>query len=197
LVSDQRVRLFVALSLAPGVREALGRWRDQALRMVPRLRPVASEGLHVTLCFLGWRSESEVEAIGDACALAGSLPIARLTVGDPVWLPARRPRVLGVSLEDADGRLARVQAELSRELSAGGWYAPEARPFFAHVTVARVRKDARVVPAELASPPRLEFDGSEVTLFRSLLSAAGARYQPIASVTLGSAGPPVEPVAGP
>src|SRR5437588_785206 len=82
---------------------------------------------------------------------------AALTVGEAVWLPARRPRVLGVSLIDEGGELARVQQELSRKLSAGGWYAPETRPFFAHVTVARVRKGGRVRPVDVAPPPPLRF----------------------------------------
>jgi len=187
-VSDERVRLFVALALPPEIRAALAGWRDHAVGALPGLRSVAPEALHVTLCFLGSRSASEVEAIAAACGSVGSLEPARLTIGDPAWLPARRPRVLSVSLNDLGERLARVQAQLSRELSAGGWYAPEARPFFAHVTVARARHAARVRPVELPSPPALEFVGSEVTLFRSRLSSRGARYEPLARAMLGSGG---------
>jgi RNA 2',3'-cyclic 3'-phosphodiesterase len=187
-VNDERVRLFVALSLPPDVRDALAGWRDQAVGSFAGLRPVAWEALHVTLCFLGSRHASELDAIAGACGTVASFDPVALTIGEPAWLPSRRPRVLGVSLGDADERLTRVQGELSQVLSAGGWYAPESRPFFPHVTVARTRKDARVRPVELPALPALSFVGSEVTLFRSRLSPRGARYEPLGSVLLGSGG---------
>ena len=93
-----------------------------------------------------------------------------------MWLPPRRPRVLAVELGDADGRLGDVQVALSDALHAGGWYTPEARPFLAHVTVARVPGSYADPPAR-ASVPQSEpggFTGSCVTLFRSHLGSAGA-----------------------
>ena len=83
---------------------------------------------------------------------------------------------------------------LSRALVAGGWYAPESRPFRAHVTVARVARGARMRKVSLSSPPSDDVHGSRVTLFRSRLGAAGARYEPLGTVSLGSGGP-VDPVS--
>jgi 2'-5' RNA ligase len=185
-VSDDRVRLFVALSLPPAVRAALGEWRDAAAHQVGGLRPVASESLHVTLCFLGSQPADAVGAIADSCAVAGSAEVPRLTLAEPVWLPGRRPRVLGVSVADDRGVLAGVQAGLSAALSDGGWYSPESRPFFAHVTVARVAHGARVRPVELGKPPALEFEGAEVVLYRSRTSRSGARYEPLMRVAVGA-----------
>jgi ketosteroid isomerase-like protein len=88
-----------------------------------------------------------------------------------------------------------VQSALSDALHAGGWYIPETRPFLAHVTVARVARDARRAPAvELSPVPPLAFAGERVTLFRSRLGAGGARYEPLGSVVLGSGAPGVDPV---
>ena len=95
--------------------------------------------------------------------------------------------MLAVALLDSDGIIARVQSVLSDALVAGGWYAPESRPFLAHVTVARVGRDSRVRPRELPAPPGdLAVRCSRVTLYRSQLGAGGARYSAIASVDLGS-----------
>jgi ketosteroid isomerase-like protein len=121
-----------------------------------------------------------------------------LTVDGALWLPPRRPRVLAVGLSDAGSHLAEAQSSLSHALHAGGWYTPEARPFLAHVTVARVARDARRTPAvDLTAPPSLSFEGARVTLYRSRLSAQGARYEPLGSVALGSsaAGLPLDPVS--
>jgi 2'-5' RNA ligase len=141
MIGDQRARLFVALELPENVRTTLARWRP----FVPALRLIDASDLHVTLCFLGWRFEHEIQPILDACAVVSGFDVASLSLEEALWLPPRRPRVLAVRLLDAGGRLAEVQAELSGVLSRGGWYAPEARPFLAHVTVARVARGACAV----------------------------------------------------
>ncbi|MFL5821825.1 MAG: RNA 2',3'-cyclic phosphodiesterase [Solirubrobacteraceae bacterium] len=182
--SEERVRLFVALELPEDVRQALGRWRSDALRNITGLRAIPPDHLHVTLCFLGWQDAGEVEAIADACRAVTASEPPELTLGEAVWLPPRRPRVLAVQLHDAHGRLAALQSELSQRLEAGGWYVPERRPYMAHVTVVRVRRQARVSPSALAEPEAMAFRASQVTLFRSHLSAAGARYEALAGMSL-------------
>jgi 2'-5' RNA ligase len=170
------------------VRDRLAAWRDEVVAGVPGLRPVAVESLHVTLCFLGSVEVEAVDAIASACGVVRGMPAASLTVRRGIWLPARRPGVLAVELLDEGGRLGAVQAALSAALASGGWYKPE-RPFLAHVTVARVRRGVRVRRG--LSLPRvaddLAFVGSTVTLFRSRLSGAGARYEALASVETSTA----------
>jgi RNA 2',3'-cyclic 3'-phosphodiesterase len=183
-VSDERARLFVALELPESIRQALVDWRATAVHAVEGLRLVREEDLHVTMCFLGWQAIGEVDSIASACGVLAGEPGAQLRVAGSIWLPRRRPRVLAVELEDRDGALARIQSRLSAALESGGWYRPEKRPFLAHVTVARVRGGARVRAGELGALPGLAFVGTTVTLFRSRLSPAGARYEALASVEL-------------
>jgi 2'-5' RNA ligase len=81
-------------------------------------------------------------------------------------------------VEDPDGSLGRLQASLSDGLQAGGWYAPENRPFLAHVTVARVVSGSRVRAVALSAPPAVTVGaGAAVTLYRSRLGPGGARYE--------------------
>ena len=185
-MSDGRARLFVALELPRSAHEAFVRWRgDLDSDAVKGLRPIASDALHVTLCFLGWRAEDEISAIAAACGVVASEPAPALSVGASLWLPRRRPRVLAVELSDPSGRLRAMQTALAGALAAGGWYEPESRPYLAHVTVARVKAGAGGLRApELPAPPRLEFVASRVVLYRSRLSHAGARYEPLAGVEL-------------
>jgi RNA 2',3'-cyclic 3'-phosphodiesterase len=195
-VSDERLRLFVALELPEAVREELVGWRSEALRPVPGLRLVAPEALHVTLCFLGSRPASDVDAVLGACGAVAGLPPCPLRLGEAVWLPPRRPGVLAVDVVDVEGRLAEVQAELSRALAAGGWYVPESRPFRAHVTVARVGRGARVPRGvQVRPPPELGFEGGCVTLFRSRPGPGGARYEGLGTVALGSDAGPADPLS--
>jgi 2'-5' RNA ligase len=185
-----RARLFVALDLPAAAREALATWgREVAGKSGERrLRLVPTEALHVTLCFLGWRDDGRIEEIGAlTLGAVGESPAApRLALGDAAWLPPRRARVLAVDLADADGALGQLQARVSDALEAGCAFEPEKRPFRPHVTVARVPRGARAGSSdELAPPPRLEFSGAAVTLYRSRMSRAGAHYEPLARAELG------------
>jgi RNA 2',3'-cyclic 3'-phosphodiesterase len=182
-VNDERARLFVALELPETVRGRLAAWGEGVARSVPGVRAVPGESLHVTLCFLGWVDVGEVDAVAAACGVAAGMPGSLLRVGDGIWLPARRPRVLAVELDDLGARLGAVQSALSEALAEGGWYTPERRRFLPHVTAARVGRGARVRRgSELPSlPDEVSFPGTTVTLFRSRLSPAGARYEGLAS----------------
>src|SRR5205807_10364112 len=86
-------------------------------------------------------------------------------------------------------------AALSAALAGGGWYAPESRPFLAHVTVARMAKDARIKPPSLEPPPSVDVRCSRVTLYRSRLGSGGARYEPLSVVELGSAPGAADPLS--
>jgi len=155
--------------------------RDEALR------PVAVEALHLTLAFLGERDEDDAAAAGSV--LAGvARPVRALALGEAVWLPARRPRALAVSVADEDGALHALQADLVEALAGAIGFAASRRPFLAHVTAARVRGRAAV--AGLASRPLEPVGGPErfaaagVALMRSRLDPAGARYETLERVAL-------------
>jgi 2'-5' RNA ligase len=181
-----RARLFVALDLPGDVRSALVDWRRGALAGIEGLRLLAPRSLHVTLCFLGWRGADEVDQIAAACAGAVERSIGGLSLGNAMWLPERgRPRVAAVAILDASGAISSLQSSLAGALSAGGWYAREKRPFVAHVTVARAGRGARVRRDEIGAPPEMSFTASTVTLYRSLLSASGARYESLRAFPLG------------
>lgn len=178
----------MALDLPGEDRRRLAEWRDGALAGRGDLRPVAPEALHVTLAFVGHRPEEEVGPIAativDSCA---GLCVARLRSIGVVAVPPRRPRLLALDLADEGGRAGAVQAVVSEALVAGGWYAPEKRPFWPHVTLARVRRGERALPL-VARPPEQAFDAGAVTLYRSLLSPRGARYEAIECVRLRATG---------
>jgi len=155
-------------------------WRTPLVRELDGLRAVAPDALHVTLCFLGWQPQEAIaplrELVEECAAASGG--VAGLALGEPLWLPRRRPRVLAVALEDRHGALGALQERVVERLAAAGRHDPEARPYLPHVTVARVRSGTRPGDA-LAAPPPLAFDGAAVTLYRSRLQPSGARYEPL------------------
>lgn len=186
------MRLFVALELPAEAVEALVAWQASVLAGRPGLRGVRRDSLHVTLCFLGEQAADAVAPIAQALGpLAGS-GRPPLALGEPWWLPRRRPRVLACAIADDSGALREAQSLLVAALRRAVGFEPERRAFFPHVTVARVRSGARVRPAPLEGAPGVEFAGTRVTLFRSVLGGgggsegggSGSRYEPLHSVEL-------------
>lgn len=176
-------RLFVALDLPAPARAALAAFRDGA---DPRIwRPVPDEALHVTLVFLGHRPPGVAETVGELVrATAG--PVADLALGAPLLLPPRRGRVLCAEVQDRSGALGALQARIAGALSDAGLYERERRAYRPHATVARLRageRPPRKLPA--TGPEPVGFAGEAVTLYRSLLSRAGARYEPVLTVSIG------------
>ena len=154
-MSGPRARLFLALDLPEPARASLASWRDTLVSGRSDLRPVRPEALHVTLVFLGWQDESAAPRIAEAAfaALPGGSP-PRLTPAGVRSLPPRNPRLFALDLEDEGGRASALQAAASAALEAGGWYRPEKRPFWPHLTLARVKRgERRVAPLPDRPPP--------------------------------------------
>jgi 2'-5' RNA ligase len=176
----------VALDLPDDARSRLVEWQGQAFgghgRSVRLVRP---EALHVTLVFLGHHPEDQVDAIRDAAfSRVGGLPAPLLTPAGVRAVPPRRPRLWALDLEDPGERSSAVQAAVAAPLADGGWYEPEKRPFWPHVTVARVRARERPPRVEFDPPEVMSFTASDVVLYRSRLRRGGADYEPLARLRL-------------
>jgi 2'-5' RNA ligase len=185
-----RARLFVALDLPDQLREEIVAWGKGALAD-PALRPVAPESLHITLAFLGYRPEGEIDRIAE---------LVRERVGPAPWVellgPEQRPprgRARLYALPALSPGAEALQAGVAQGLAEAGFYEIEKRPFWPHVTVARARPEGRGSrrPAVVSEPPgKLPAGLSEarvcrrMTLYRSELQPTGARYVPLAQVQL-------------
>jgi 2'-5' RNA ligase len=189
-VKSPWARLFVALDLPDELREGIVAWGSEAL-VDPVLRPVAPESLHVTLAFLGNRPEGEIEEIAVVMRERGG-PAPWVELLEVEGRPSRgRPRVYALPVL-SPGTEA-LQAGVARGLVEGGFFEPEKRPFWPHVTVARVRPEGRGSkrPAVVSEPPGKLPEGlsearicRRMTLYRSELKPTGARYVPLAQAEL-------------
>ncbi len=184
-IHPPRARLFAAVDLPADVRASLAAWGRSAVGAAgDTLRAVSEANLHLTLAFLGAREEEQAEAIG-ALVTACATPAGPLSLGDALWLPPRRPGVLTVAVnEEEGGALGWLQRAVVEALVAGAAFEPETRPFRAHVTVARVRARQRPREVALPAPPKATFRPPSLTLYRSRTGPGGARYEPLARVSL-------------
>jgi RNA 2',3'-cyclic 3'-phosphodiesterase len=201
-LKSPRARLFVALDLPERMRQGLVAWQRQALTD-PALRPVAAEALHVTLCFLAYHPERDIERIAEVVQGVDSRPIEIRFDTEPAPVPPSRPRLFAVRAESQEA--ITLQAELSDALVAEHFYKLEKRDFWPHVTVARIKSSKRSAsdrrgrrrgrPMRVEAPPerlpvelRESFGAVRITLYRSLLRPTGAEYMPLAKLDLASDG---------
>ena len=132
----------------------------------------------MTVAFLGTRDEDAISAISRAglSAVAGlSAPVLRAR--RLVTLPRRAPRLLALDLDDREGRARDVAAAVAGTLAAAGLHELEERAYWAHLTLARVRGER--ASRRLPAPPVTPLSFERVTLYRSHLHPAGARYEAI------------------
>ena len=180
--------MFVALDLPEPARGELAAWRDTLIEGRRDLRPVRAEALHVTLAFLGWQDEAGAERIARAAfGAAAGLRAPVLRPGEVRPVPPRGPRLFALDLEDAGGRCVELQAAVSAALAAERVYRPEKRPFWPHVTLARVRRGAHAESLPALAPPTEPLEAAELTLYRSTLRREGALYEPLARGRLDAA----------
>ena len=186
-MSDDKLRLFTAVTLP----EAQLAWLDEAvheLKEIPGARWVPVENQHVTLNFLGWTPERDLDRVTAALDLVAPrhpTGVASLA-GLGAFPRERRARVLWAGIDDPEALLARLTAALGDDLRAVG-YEPEDRAYTPHLTLARLktpRSVAGLLP-ELPAPPG-PFPIDRVTLFRSRLSPSGSRYEVVHEAYLGA-----------
>ncbi len=178
------MRLFVAVDVAPEIHAAVRELIEELRPLVPSARWVETQGMHITLKFIGETPEQKVGAISNRLAgIQSSSPVEMRFHGVGFFPNERQPRVLWVGIE-ATPNLAeladRIEAELE-ELDIPR----EKRAFHPHLTLARFRVPARNPRLEERRPALAarEFGRqtiSEFYLYQSHLSPRGAEYRKLA-----------------
>lgn len=174
------MRVFVAVRLEVGAREALARGVLAAQRVAaPGVRWIAPDNWHFTLQFLGDTDEASVPPLRDALrrAAARHAPFEIVLAGVGAFPRPDHARVVWVGVSAGGVPLTALASDVARETAALG-FAPEARAFQPHLTVARLKRPASVehVLAALTFAP-VPQPVREIVLYRSHLAPSGARYE--------------------
>lgn len=158
------------------------------------VRWVKPAGMHLTLKFLGSVPANKIKSVEMAVAQAsqGAGPFKIALRGLGCFPTPSRPNVIWVGVEGDLGPLAALQRGIEDSLAALG-FAPERREYTPHLTLGRVGKQVdsrqRRRIGELTGTIRVdslgEMQAREVSLIRSDLSPAGARYTRLAAIPLG------------
>jgi 2'-5' RNA ligase len=174
------LRLFFALQPAPAQNLALV---ERAAPLVAQLQsqPVPAGNLHATLCFIGSVPEPALEALREAIAPVRGRPVTLEFDALEYWA---KPKILCATAPDGpDAEPARELARLITQAVTAAGFHPDAKPFRAHLTLARKVTSQRAAecqwPRDLSPPVRVHCDG--FVLMQSRREESGSVYSVVAS----------------
>ncbi len=183
------MRLFVALVLPAVVTDELAAVQQQLQRSGAHpVKWVAPAAIHLTVQFLGEVADTRVAALLTALeplhATSTTLPI-HLGLGAAGAFPhLRRPQTVWVGVEGDLEALNCLQQAVTTALMPFG-FPPEERPFRAHLTLGRVRREATTAQrtalgtaiAALPHPNPITWTVGRPLLLQSTLMPGGAVYR--------------------
>lgn len=180
------IRAFIAISLSPEIYQQLDQVLVGLKNKLPggSIRWVPAKNIHLTMKFLGDVSVSSQELLTKVLQSEVSRhPPFEISVGELGVFPSlHRPHVVWIGVE-APSELAALQHGVEAEMARLG-YAPEDRPFSAHLTLGRVARNASPEETRLISDVlgnyKVGFLGAfrvqSVHLYRSDLQPGGSVY---------------------
>lgn len=176
-------RLFWAVPL-DGPAQAHADAEQARLAGDPSLRWLLPANRHLTLLFLGDLEVGAGLRMADALKVPlSALPPFTVSLGSADWFPAASHPVVLALRADAAASL-RALAAAVREAAMATGLAVDARPFRAHVTLARLGRQGRARPVLPPSPATALLSVRDVVLFESVPGSSGRHYEPVLRLPL-------------
>jgi 2'-5' RNA ligase len=190
------MRLFLGIELPDVLKNTVAavasRVREDIARAAPdaQIRWVPPGNLHITVWFFGEVREPRLEPLFASLTTPLDARSFTLRIGGGGAFPkSGAPRAIWLGLTAGREGLIAVYEQLGERLAPLG-FAPEARPYSPHLTIARVKetrpRDARALRGPLAEVAT-DVGACEVecaTLFVSRPTRTGAEYEPLRRVQL-------------
>jgi 2'-5' RNA ligase len=194
------MRLFVAVDIDAAIRRRIARFLDGVRGFAPDARWAKPESLHVTLKFIGEKSEDDGEKIKQALQTIAVDPFEISFRGYGFFPGARSARVFWVGIE-AGSKLSALAGLVDGTLASLD-IAKEEHAFSPHLTLARAgrgsgspreqegdhaNRNFQRLQEKLAALPAPEFGTlmvREFFLYRSQLSPGGSKYTELAGFGL-------------
>ena len=190
-------RCFIAIELSRAIRKELARLmerlRSQEHLADKGIRWTRPEQIHLTLKFLGQVPDENISAICQAVSsIAALFDPFEFEVGHCECFPPQGPaRVLWAGIQEGHEDVQALQEAIDVAMEQLG-FAPDARRFQGHLTLARIRqaKVGRLAKTAMNKVDPFTLPAQEVanlTLYQSDLTQQGPRYTPLHHATLGEA----------
>ena len=189
----EQVRLFVACEVPDDVKRDIGEVIESLRsRSGAAVRWIKSDGVHVTLKFLGEVPVKKLPAVKLAIqeAVVGHSPFELEFSNIGTFGGREGLRIMWIGVAGDVLRLEALVRAVNAALAVVG-FEPERRPFRPHLTLGRVRDEIPTrqraeieVHVGKTPVPSTSWRTSQVSLMRSRLTAQGAMYEVLATFPL-------------
>lgn len=179
------VRTFLAVPISEEVKQVIEGLSIRLKAMLPDVRFVKKENLHITLRFLGEIEQERINEIKKAlinpiCSFA-KFKIFMAQIG--AFPHIKRPKIVWVGVKDPDQKLRELYNSVDSALTELG-IPREERSFTAHLTLGRVKEGRKLNDLDRVLEPYFckafgESIVDRVTFFKSELMSEGPIYTPL------------------
>jgi RNA 2',3'-cyclic 3'-phosphodiesterase len=186
-----RVRTFVAIDVAPGVRHAIQREMPKLMAAAPHFNWVKVENFHFTLSFLGEVHDRELPEICNAIhnAVQSIEEFELEIVGLSAFPSSNRIKYVWAGVGHGKEELCQLQAAVANAANRLGF--PRDRDVYTpHLTIARAARNG-ASQADILSVLEPLGERSfgvcsidEVVIYASLLERQGPTYVPMSTISL-------------
>ncbi len=179
------IRLFVAIELSKKQKQEVYSLQQRIRKYLEGVRWVGSDGLHLTLKFLGEIDQAGIEpvkaAMDRAAADTGSIKI--IYGGGGVFPSPKKARVLWIGLKKGADQVQNLAENLDQILAKHG-FKTEKRKFHPHLTIGRLRRPVheKIIRRFLEEESNFQtsmLEAKQAVLFQSTLHPDGAIYTPL------------------
>jgi 2'-5' RNA ligase len=138
-----RMRTFLGIDVGEKIRDKLVAFQEELAAVVPDVKWVEPENLHLTLLFLGEVDQREIIDICRAAQKAiEATPAFVMSVEGAGCFPnVRRPRTLWVGVDKGAAEVGAVHDAIEARLLDMANYRRETRGYTPHITLGRVKSD--------------------------------------------------------
>lgn len=194
--NQKRLRVFLAAELSLDLCRKVGELQHQLQNFLPHVNWVRPESIHLTLKFLGNVDTGMVEQVLTALEpiRKSQSPFTLEIQGLGVFPHLRRPRILWIGCTGDIPALLNLVSGIEGLLNPLG-FPPEEKPYYPHLTLARIKHDNSQVGGVLAHSGLLEQPQNfgtlrvdRITFFRSDVSQFGAEYTALGTVAFNRIG---------
>lgn len=180
------MRAFISLELPETIKKEIGETQQKLKETGLQARWVKPEIVHLTLVFLGSITPDKVPIIEQVLAkVSRQIKPIKLKLHQLGCFPnSAKAKIIFIKLSGELEKLNALAIKIRKQLKKENiWF--DTKPFNAHLTLARVKKQANLIEViRKTKIKKTKFIANEVTLTKSQLTNLGPIYHQIKRITL-------------
>lgn len=177
-MTEPKKRVFVAINLPSDAKQELIQYisKIKKINSSHNFKYVKPEGLHLTLHFLGYLTDNQINQVKGIMAdvMRGKTFFILKTDQLDGFPNLNRARVIFIDCTGDTDKALSIQKELGQTLQDLN-FEIDTRPWRSHLTLCRVKNNEKFKIPDF-DPPKIEFKVNSIDLMKSKLTPRGAEY---------------------